>query len=106
MQRKKTTKFKGGFVRGARLEAEKRKEQERLHDKYSMQETDTIVVEKSNMAKFMIRLLLSLIRVICSTAVIILAVVGLVSLLYPQVREELLQVWQQVLADVMQFTGR
>lgn len=98
-------KFNGGFVKGARESLEKQKEQRRLHLKHTEIDEKTVIVEKDNMGKFLIRCLARLIRLTAMTCICILAAVGAISLIYPEIRLELLQTLQIIARDTTQMIG-
>lgn len=58
------------------------------------------LVEKSNMIKFLIHLLTSLLRLLCVLAVFCLAVCGLLALVYPEPRTALIQVFSSILKQL------
>ena len=93
-------KFKSTLVKRAREQEEIKEEQERLKSKYGVQE-DVVVVEKSNMIKFMIRTGFFLFRILADIIIFFLSVVGLAALTYPVSRMELIRqagsVWKQLM---------
>lgn len=99
------TKFREGFAREARKVIEQEKEQKRLHDKHGISDPDTVIVEKTNMAKFLIRCIGRGIRIAATIIVFILAAIGLMTILYPAVRAEFLTVFNEILYQVRTMTG-
>lgn len=95
-------KFKNTFVKEIRKEQERAREQERLRSKHHVEE-DILIVEKTNMVKFLIRLSGRIIRVLLTVAIFLLATVGLMSLVYPEVRAELFLVFSQIMADLQKM---
>lgn len=89
---KKGNKFKTGFAAAAREELEKEEEQKRLREKHNISDENTLVVEKDNTFKFTVRMLGRFIRFIATVSLLVLATVGIISLLYPEVRAELMEV--------------
>lgn len=89
-------KFKSNFVQAAKREQEREREQERLRKKHHVEDEGIVVVEKNNMVKFLIRNLARLIRIFATILLFTLATIGLLALVYPNVRIELLQVIQQI----------
>ena len=81
-------KFKRKLVGDIKKELAQEKEQEKLQEKYKV-DPDVLIVEKSNMAKFLLR---SIGRIIQTSAVItllIFAAIGILSLVYSETREGL-----------------
>lgn len=102
---KKTNKFKTGFAAAAREELEKEAEQKRLHEKHNITDTQTVVVEKDNTFKFAIRMLGRLIRFTATVIMLILATLGIISLLYPEVRVELIRVLMSIYEQARNMAG-
>ncbi len=102
---KKTNKFKTGFAAAAREELEKEAEQKRLHEKHNIADTQTVVVEKDNTFKFAIRMLGRLIRFTATVVMLILATLGIISLLYPEVRVELIRVLMSIYEQARNMAG-
>lgn len=98
-------KFKEGFVREAKKSIRQEQEQKRLHAKHDISNPDTVVVEKSNMVKFLIRCAARIIRIAATVTVFVLAAVGLITLLYPDVREEFLFVLAAIMDEIRSMTG-
>lgn len=101
----KMTKFRSGFTREAKKAIEQEKEQKRLHDKHGIDDPDTIIVEKVNMTKFLIRCIGRGIRIAATVIVFVLAAIGLMTILYPAIRTEFLTVFSEILYQVRTMTG-
>lgn len=99
------SKFKEGFAREAKKAIEQEKEQKRLHEKHGISDPDTVVVEKANMTKFLIRCIGRGIRVAATIIVFVLAAIGLMTILYPAIRAEFLTVFNEILYQVRTMTG-
>lgn len=89
------TKFKKTFVPDIQAKLDFEKEQEELKQKHNL-ETDKIVVEKSNMVKFTVNTVKDIIRTVANILLFILAAIGIVALVYPEPRQALIGVWQEV----------
>ncbi|WP_346663757.1 hypothetical protein [uncultured Merdimonas sp.] len=77
--------------------------QEQLKEKYQVAEENKIIVEKSNMIKFLIRTAGAVVRVCAGGAVLILAAVGILALIYPGPRREMLLIGQEILEELLVF---
>ncbi len=77
-----------------------RNEQEALRDKYGIEE-NVVVKETSNMFKFTVKTAASVIRFIASAVLIVLAAIGLISLIYTDVREPLFTVLENAAQEVL-----
>lgn len=99
------TKFKEGFVREAKKSIRQEKEQKRLHEKHDISDPDTVIVEKSNMVKFLIRCLSWILRIAATFIMFVLAAAGLITLLYPDVRSEFLIVFTTIVDEIRSMTG-
>lgn len=97
----KQSKFKSGLYKTVKEETAFREEQQKLKKKYQINKQDVVVVEKTNMTKFFIRLLIGFFKFAATAAILILAVIGLLTLAYPQIRTEFLNVWLQIMAQII-----
>lgn len=100
----KKNRFKKGLVTQVRKDIEWEKNQEELKNKYQLKK-DVVIVEKTNMVKFLIRMFIRLIRMIAIIIWLVLSVIGLLSLVYPETRKGLLDIYFQTLLQLHSFTG-
>lgn len=98
-------KFKTGFAKEAKETLRQEEEQKHLHEKHGIEDQNTVVIEKSNMTKFLIRCVGKIFRIAAAAMVFILAAIGLLALIYPEIRSEVLQVLQSVLGEARNMTG-
>ena len=68
---------------------EKHAEQKKLHAKYNIEE-NVVIKETPNMTKFFIKYSVGMIRILISIMVVILAAIGIITIAYPELREEFL----------------
>lgn len=96
-------KYKKGLVQDIQDKKQFQKEQELLKKKHHMEQEERVIVEKNNMLKFLIRMCGSVIR--CTAAIVILAmaVIGIMALVYPAPRNELVHVWQDIYGQLQQY---
>ena len=86
-----------------RIMAEERdfqKDQEKLHKKHEEIREDQVIVEKANTVKFLLSFLRGLLKTLFSAAFILLAAAGILALVYPQPRQELLLVIQNIASEI------
>lgn len=103
---KTPNKFKTGFVRGVRADEAAAEEQLALKKKAGVSEdADIFVVEKSNMAKFTINTIKGIIRVSATVALLILAAIGLICLIYPATRDVLHTIATDLLTQIKTLLG-
>lgn len=90
-----------------RVEQEKaeRKQQEVLHEKYHIDQPDTVVVEKSNMVKWSIRTVGAIVRTLATILLCCLASIGLTALVYESTRLELVRVLTESIRNLQQLIG-
>ena len=99
-------KYKRGIVEEIEKSQEIRRNQEELKRKHHIDAAEErIIVEKSNMLKFLIRTAAAGIRIAASIGIAVLAVVGLTGLVYPGPREELNQVGMAILDQLQTLLG-
>ena len=89
-------KFKTTLVSAAKADLAQEQEQKRLRKKHHVEEEGLLIVERDNLLKFFVRCLASMVRIGATIFLFLLAAIGLVSLVYPEVREVLLRVLYQI----------
>lgn len=95
-------KYKSGLYQEYTEKKKKEEEQNRLQIKYNVDPT-VKVVEKTNMAMFLITTIGNIVRWIARIIIFILAGIGLISLIYPSARAELLLVFDDILLQLKQY---
>ena len=98
MGEKKMAKYKESLVKKIRIEQEENQKQKKLQEKYGINE-NVRIVERNNMGKFFVKTIGKCIRIVTVIIQFILAAIGLTALIYPEIRQELLQVLGGVLAE-------
>lgn len=98
MGEKKMAKYKESLVKKIRIEQEENQKQKKLQEKYGINE-NVRIVERNNMGKFVVKIIGKCIRIVAVIILFILAAIGLTALIYPEIRQELLQVLGGVLAE-------
>lgn len=83
-------KYKTGLVKEHREKTEYEKNQEELKKQYHIEDENVVIVEKDDHIKFFIRLFISFIKTACAICITLLAALGIISLIYPAIREELI----------------
>lgn len=92
------------LIKKFKAEEEEKHEQEELKAKHNI-EADVYVVEKNNTFKFLLRGAYTLLRVVSSVVLIVLAAVGILSIVYPETRRELIIVLTDILNNLMSMFG-
>lgn len=98
-------KFKTAFVSQLKEEQQRQREQKKLHRKHHLQDETIVIVEKSNLMKFIISSLCRLIRLTAVIVIFVLATLGGIALLYPNVRNPLLDVLLEILRELQALVG-
>lgn len=98
------SKFKkNAFVEQYKASEREKEKQAQLHKKYSIDD-EIKIVEKSNMAKFTINTIARIIKALAGVVIIILAVVGIYSIVITEIRQPLLenlnQIWQYIINTI------
>lgn len=94
------------FRDAVREEKEYQREQRRLHRMHKEIDPDAVIVEKVNMLKFLLSYFRGIGKALCGTAMILLAAIGLLALLYPAPRGEVVRVLAEITAEIRGFFGR
>ena len=94
--------IKKGLIQEYEEQLQEEANQEKLREKYDVPDENVKIVEKKTTLKFLVRTAGVIIRTIFGAALIALAAAGLIAMIYPAPREELLKVlldaWNQILA--------
>lgn len=99
-----SNKFKTGLVREHREKQAEERRQELLKEKYDIRE-DVVVVEKSNTFKFIVRVLIRIIKTAALILLIILAFIGLMGIIFPGSRAELWDIAVEIYTQVKGYLG-
>ena len=94
------------FAKEAKEALKQEAEQKQLREKHGIQDNNTLIVEKNNLFKFCIRCFTKIVKIFVTAGIFLLASVGLMSLIYPDVREELMKVLiaiQKEITTMIQF---
>ena len=70
-----------------------------LHEKHNIEDENVIVVEKSGIY----RRIISLCKTIAAVAVFCLAAAGLLALIYPEPRNEMISILESAISQVIDF---
>ena len=94
------------YAKEAKEALKQEAEQKQLREKHGIQDNNTLIVEKNNLFKFCIRCFTKIVKIFVTAGIFLLASVGLMSLIYPDVREELMKVLiaiQKEITTMIQF---
>lgn len=89
-------KYKKELVSKIVEEQKFQKKQSKLKEKYGLSD-NVVIIEKDNMIKFLFRLVESTIQKMATIILLILAIIGLFTLLYPEIRNAFLEIVNQIL---------
>lgn len=91
------------FMEAIEEEEVKHQEQERLHIKHNIEDEHIVVVEKSNMLKFFIKCTGAVLRTMATILLLCLAAVGLLCIIYPETRQALQKIIEQLMNQLIQL---
>lgn len=92
---------KSRLIKKARESKNKNVRQAELKSELDLRENeDILIVEKSNMMKFMINVAGSIICLVADISIITFSVIGLAAVLFPNPRQEMLILLNQLLLDI------
>lgn len=87
--------------------AKRRKEAEvrqgRLKKEHGLMDQEVVIVEKSHILKFLIRVLADAVRTIAAVIIAGLAFLGIAALVYPGPRRELFLIWLDILRQLQSY---
>lgn len=81
--------LKDSLVKGIKENQEFAHKQAELKEKYHVEDKDVVVVEKANMIKFFVRHGIGLFHLVFHIALVLLSIIGLAALVYPDTRTAL-----------------
>lgn len=90
-------KFNNGLVKETKQTINNEKKQSQLRDKYHFEE-NIQVVEKNNLFKFFINLLIMAVKTIATIIICFFAVIGLFSIIYPSTNAILKNVLSELIS--------
>ena len=93
-------KYKTGLIKEVKANQKFDQEQKDIKRRHKISNEDVLVVEKNNFIKFFLNSMGRLAQLIAKICLLVLAVIGLAALLYPEPRVALLQVWQETLLHI------
>ncbi len=88
------------FMEAYEEDEHRQKQQERLHKKHSIADESIVVVEKSNMIKFSINSFVKLIQFMATVLLVILAVIGLICIIFEETRVPLMDLINQIVNQI------
>lgn len=88
-------------IKEERAEEQRQRDLKKKH--HIQQDKEIIVVEKSNMIKFTIKTLSAVIKIAATIVLLTLAVIGLLTIIYPAPRSELLIIINQIKEQIIGF---
>ena len=84
---------------------EQEKKQERLHEKHDITDANVIIVEKNNMIKFSVRSIATIVRLLATCVILVLAAVGMLCIIYPETRQPLAGICEQLIGQLRTLLG-
>ena len=96
-------KLKSGLVKEVHEKEEFIEEQQKIKTRHGIEDDNVVVVEKRMIIKSAIALCIHTIQFIAKILLIILAFIGLVAIVYPEPRNELLQIVSATINQVKEF---
>lgn len=96
-------KLKNGLIKEVKEQQRIQEEQKRLKEKYHIEEENVKVVEKSNTFKFAVKAISNIFRLSVNAIIYILALIGAISLVYPESREIIFLIFNDILQQAFSF---
>lgn len=97
-------KFRKELVREVKREEENRKKQKKLRKKFDIPK-DVVIVEKTNTFKFLVNVTGGVIKTAVLIIIFLLTVIGIVSLVFPVSRNELIHQFMITMKELRNFIG-
>lgn len=96
---------KENFVTGCKEQKDFEEKQSRLREKNAIEDDGIVVVEKSNMAKFTVKTLAAILRILALVILLILAAVGVICLIYPSTRLLFFSIFNGTIGELQGLLG-
>ena len=93
------------FMEAIEEQQEQERIQQRLHEKHDVLDENVIIVEKSNMLKFSVKSIAAILRLVATCIILFLATVGLLCIIYPETRQPLIKICEQLLEQLRMLLG-
>lgn len=97
------SKYKKGIVEDIKKEKIFEENQQHLKDKYKMTGEKVVIVEKNNFLKYLVKYSVSFVKLVVTIAILILATLGVLTIVYPNSRHELLFVLEDIYAQMQVY---
>ena len=97
-------KFRKELVKEVKREEENRKKQTKLREKFDIPK-DVVIVEKTNTFKFLVNVTGGVIKTAVLIIIFLLTVIGIVSLVFPVSRNELIHQFMITMKELRNFIG-
>lgn len=91
------------LIQGVKKQNEFNNEQEQLKEKYHIEDSGVVIVEKNNMIKFLVRYVITLLQFLFRIAIIVLATSGLLAYIYPSTRIALWHIIIDIQKQLLSF---
>lgn len=95
--------LKPSLIQGVKEQNKFHNEQEHLKEKYHIEDSDVVIVEKNNMIKFLVRYVIILLQFLFRIAIIVLATSGLLAFIYPSTRIALWNIIIDIQKQLLSF---
>ena len=82
------------LVEKIKQEEEQEQQQEKLREKHVIEDENVVVVEKFSMTKFLVRTFVIFVKTTVSIAILVLASLGLIAVIYEEPRTQLFEIIQ------------
>ena len=89
-------KFKSGLVQDYKHTQQVKVDQERLRHEHNIKDSSVVVVEKDSSIISLIRICGRAVQIVAAILLVILAAIGILSLVYPEPREAMLTLFQDM----------
>lgn len=94
-------KYSKGLVNDIKKEQEEAAKQAELRRRYNVEEEENVIIkEKTNTFKFIVRLLISGIQLVVRIFIVLMAALGCIAIIYPEVRAPLLVVLGHIIQEL------
>ena len=93
------------LVAGIKVEIQFEESQKNLKEKHHIEDPNVVVIERNNFIKFFIQTGARILRMIATIVLLFLAVIGLITFIYPSLRSDLFLIIKDVQKQLIYLLG-
>lgn len=98
-----SNKFNPILVKKNKIDSKTKEHQDNLKRKHGIDKDNIVIVEKSNMLKTISSVVSGIFRYVATIAIIGLAFIGIIAIVFPEPRKEIIDIIMQALQEIKRY---